>query len=127
MAVTGNESFTLKFKNNNNQYVTLNPRTIKDQVIDFQLGKAFGPYILTLTQAGWQNNQQALDLAEIIDTDIPIVIKVLEGTSEEMNNQNAAYNLLTPNTGVESLNGQIKFTCTSVPTVDFKVQVEWTR
>ena len=118
----------MSIKNQTGDYVSLYPQTIQSQVNDFnKLGETFGPYILELNSANWVNNQQTLDLTDILSSDIPYCVKILEGTQEQMQAQQDAYNLLNPLTGVESLDGQIRFTTTSTPITTFKVQIHWFR
>lgn len=123
MAIFG---LDLKVKNNTG-YTKLNPVTSVDQVMGIKAGSLYGPYVLTLTSGGWSNNQQTLALAEMKDTDIPMVVKVLSGTVAEITAQDEAYRLLDIVSGIQSLNGQIQFTATSTPITDFQVQVWWTR
>lgn len=118
----------MSIKKQDGDYAALYPQTIQSQVNNFdKLGEAFGPYILELNSSNWVNNQQTLTLTDILSSDIPYCVKILEGTQEQMQAQQDAYNLLNPLTGVESLNGQIRFTATSTPTTTFKVQIHWFR
>ena len=118
---------TFSIKNNQDNYISLYPQTTMEQVIDFKLGEAYGPYVFELLSTGWVNNQQTFALNGITADDVPKCVKILEGTVEEMQAQQEAYNLLNPLTGVESLENQIRFTVTSVPTTTFKVQITWFR
>ena len=122
-----NEGFVLSIKNNQNTYTQLYPKTTVKQVLGWEVGEVFGPYQLTLVANDWQNNQQTLTLNDITSTDIPFCVKILSGTAEEMIAQDKAYSLLDPKTGIESLDGQVRFTATETPTVDITVQVGWTR
>lgn len=108
-------------------YAKLNPSTSVGQIFGFEEGFVYGPYDLTLTVDGWVNGEQTLALADILATDIPFVGRALSGTTDEMKSQDIAFKLLDTYTGVESLDGQIKFTTTTVPDVDYTVQVWWTR
>ena len=113
-----NLGFELNIKANNGTYVPLSPNTIKSQIIDWSMGELYGPIQVTLPASGWQN----------LPTDIPFCVKVLSGTVDEMKVQDAAYSLLDPRVGIESLRNQCRFTCTSsAPTVDLTVQIHWTR
>lgn len=122
-----NLGFTMTIKANDGTLVPLYPKTTKDQVLGWDIGESYGPYQFTLDAAEWSNNQQTVLLDGVMPTDILICTKVLTGTQEEMIAQDQAYSLLNPLTGIESLQNQIRFTCTSVPTVNFTVSVSWTR
>ena len=125
-----NVETTLKIKNNQNNYVPLAPRTELKQILDWTMGEFHGPYTVTLTAAGWSNGQQTVAMEGITETDIPYCVKMLSGTQEQMIEQDRAYSRLDPLKGIESLNGQVRFTCSSssrVPTIDINVQVYWTR
>lgn len=122
-----NLGFEMTIKANDGTLVPLYPQTIKDQVLGWNIGQVFGPYQFTLTSNGWSNNQQTVNLNGVSSEDKVICVKVLSGTQAEMKQQDQSYNLLNPMTGVESLQNQIRFTCTSTPTSDFTVQISWTR
>lgn len=122
-----NLGFTMTVKANDGTLVPLYPQTTKDQVLGWNIGESHGPYQFTLTASGWSNNQQTVPLEGVMPTDILMCNKVLSGTQEEMIAQDQAYSLLNTITGIESLQNQIRFTCTSTPTVDFTVSVSWTR
>lgn len=110
-----------------NGWIPLYPSTLQSQVLGWGLGESYGPYELTINANNWQNNQQTLTLDGVSSEDILYCVKVLNGTQEQMIIQDEAYSLLDPYIGIESLNNQIKFTCTSTPTVDFTVQINWFR
>lgn len=123
-----NKGFTFTFNSNNGTQVPLYPTTTKSQVEDWNIGEVYGPYVLTLSASGWSNKKQTLPLAEINSNDRPICVKVLEGDAVTMKAQDEAYSLLDSRYGIESLEGQVRFTCTeAMPSVDLKVQVSWTR
>lgn len=122
-----NLGFEMTIKANDGTLVPLYPQTIKDQVLGWNIGQVFGPYQFTLTSSGWSNNQQTVNLNGVSSEDKVTCVKVLSGTQAEMKQQDQSYNLLNPMTGVESLQNQIRFTCTSTPTSDFTVQISWTR
>lgn len=122
-----NLGFTMTIKANDGTLVPLYPKTTKDQVLGWDIGESYGPYQFTLDAAEWSNNQQTVSLDGVMPTDILKCTKVLTGTQEEMISQDQAYSLLNPLTGIESLQNQIRFTCTSTPTVNFTVSVSWTR
>ena len=123
----GNLGFELTYKTASSN-VALYPRTIKSQVLGWNVGEVFGPYVLTLPQNQWSQGSLTLSLADVTETDRVKCIKMLSGTPEELMAQDRAFNLIDSLTGIESKNGQIKFTCTNaVPTVDLQVQVSWTR
>lgn len=122
-----NLGFTMTIKATDGTLVPLYPKTTKDQVLGWNIGESHGPYQFTLTASGWSNNQQTVSLDGVMDTDILRCTKVLTGTKEEMIAQDEAYGLLDSLTGIESLPNQIRFTCTSAPSVDFTVSVSWTR
>lgn len=122
-----NLGFTMTIKAIDGTLVPLYPKSTKDQVLGWNIGESYGPYQFTLKTSGWNNNQQIVTLDGVMDTDILRCTKVLTGTKEEMIAQDEAYSLLDPVTGIESLPNQIRFTCTSTPSVDFTVSVSWTR
>lgn len=123
----GNLGFELTYKTASSN-VALYPRTIKSQVLGWNVGEVFGPYALTLPQNQWSQGSLTLSLADVTETDRVKCIKMLSGTSEEIMAQDKSFSLIDPLIGVESQDGQIKFTCTNaVPTVDLQVQVSWTR
>lgn len=122
-----NLGFVMTIKANDGTLVPLYPKTIKEQVVGWNTGEVFGPYQLTLTTNGWVNNQQIVTLNGVAEEDIVSCVKVLSGSKEEMVAQDQAYGLLDALTGVESLQNQIRFTCTSTPSVDFTVSISWTR
>lgn len=122
-----NLGFEMTIKANDGTLVPLYPQTIKDQVLGWNIGQVFGPYQFTLTSSGWSNNQQTVNLNGVSSEDKVTCVKVLSGTQVEMEQQDQSYNLLNPLIGVESLQNQIRFTCTSTPTSDFTVQISWTR
>lgn len=121
-----NLGFTMSY-NGQNGWIPLYPSTLQSQVLGWGLGESYGPYELTLSAANWQNNQQTLTLDGVNSNDILYCTKVLSGTQEQMIAQDEAYSLLDPQLGIESLNNQVRFTCISTPTVDFKVQINWFR
>ena len=122
-----NLGFTMTIKANDGTLVPLHPKTTKDQVLGWDIGESYGPYRFTLDVAEWSNNQQIVSLDGVMPTDILKCTKVLSGSQEEMIAQDQAYSLLNSLTGIESLQNQIRFTCTSTPTVNFTVSVSWTR
>lgn len=122
-----NLGFTMIIKANDGTLVPLYPKTTKDQVLGWDIGESYGPYQFTLDAAEWSNNQQTVSLDGVMPTDILKCTKVLSGSQEEMIAQDQAYSLLNSLTGIESLQNQIRFTCTSTPTVNFTVSVSWTR
>ena len=122
-----NLGFTTTIKANDGTLVPLYPKTTKDQVLGWNIGESYGPYQFTLDVAEWSNNQQTVSLNGVMPTDILKCPKVLSGSQEEMIAQDQAYSLLNSLTGIESLQNQIRFTCTSTPTVNFTVSVSWTR
>lgn len=122
-----NLGFTTTIKANDGTLVPLYPKTTKDQVLGWDIGESYGPYQFTLDVAEWSNNQQTVSLNGVMPTDILKCTKVLSGSQEEMIAQDQAYSLLNSLTGIESLQNQIRFTCTSTPTVNFTVSVSWTR
>lgn len=112
----------------NDLQIPLYPKTIREQVIDWNIGDFCGPYSITLSANNWNNLQQTVDLSDIRSTDIPFCVKVLSGTTDEMLTQDKAYSMLSPTTGIESLDGQVRFTCSrEVPSIDMQVLVYWTR
>ena len=122
-----NLGFVMTIKANDGTLVPLYPKTIKEQIVGWNAGEVFGPYQFILTTNGWVNNQQTVTLNGVTEEDIVSCVKVLSGTEEEMIAQDQAYGLLDALTGVESLQNQIRFTCTSTPSVDFTVSISWTR
>ena len=122
-----NLGFVMTTKASDRTLVPLYPQTTIDQVVGWNAGQVYGPYQLTLSASGWSSNQQTLALTGVSPTDIVNCTKVLSGTQQQMIAQDEAYSLLDPLIGVESLQNEIRFTCTSTPTVDFTVSVSWTR
>ena len=122
-----NLGFVMTIKATDGTLVPLYPQTTKDQVVGWNAGEVFGPYQFTLPANEWNNNQQTVMLNGVTADDIVVCTKILSGTQEEMIAQDKAYGLLSPLIGVESLQNQIRFTCTSTPTIDFTVSISWTR
>lgn len=120
---------TIKVLGNNNNYIQLHPKTTKENVNGWELGELFGPYQITLYASRWNaDRQQTVSLPGITQEDIPYCVKVLTGSQQQMMAQISAYNLLDPIAGLESLDGELRFTCSeSVPNVDLTVQVDWIR
>lgn len=122
-----NLGFELTYKGNGVN-VPLHPTTIIDQVLGWNIGDVYGPYVLTLSASAWLNNQQTVAVDGVTVDDRVKCVKVLTGNQEEMEAQDAAYALLDYRVGIESLNNQIRFTCTdAVPNIDIQVQVAWTK
>lgn len=122
----GNKGITITYKNNNG-IVPLYPKTTPKQIMDITIGKTYGPYNIVLKSLEWNNKQQTVKLDDITESDIPFVIKSLNGTIDEMKKQKAGYNLLAKD-GVESIDGGLIFTCDKgTPEVDITVQVSWNR
>lgn len=119
-----NQGFTMSYYGQAG-YIPLYPKTISDQVEDWDLGSAYGPIQITLPSTGWVNNQQTVAVEGINLFNIPMCVKVLSGTEEEMKAQDEAYSFLDPYIGIESLQNQVRFTCTQTPTVDLTVQIDW--
>lgn len=114
--------------NGNNGLLPLYPSTPMSQILGNKFGQLFGPYQLTLSATGWSNNQQTVALEGVTSDDILYCVKVLSGTADEMKAQDEAYSMLDPRVGIESLDGQVRFTCTSEsPTIALTVQVHWFR
>ena len=122
-----NLGFVMTIKATDGTLVPLYPQTTKNQIVGWNAGEVFGPYQFTLSSSGWNNNQQIVNLNGVTENDIVVCTKVLSGTQPEMIAQDQAYSLLDTVIGVESLQNQIRFTCTSTPTVDFTVSISWTR
>lgn len=121
-----NKGFTMKVKTSNG-YVTLSPQTFSNQVIDADFGEVFIK-VITLSVMNWNENlQQTVDVTGILSSDTPIVTKILEGTAEQMKQQEEAFNCINPITGVFSTDNAVRFTCKTKPQVDFKIQIYWTR
>ena len=77
--------------------------------------------------SNWVNNRQTVNLTGVSSSDIVDCTKILTGTAEQMKAQNQAFSLIEPSTGVNSGKDSITFICTSTPTVDFQVQINWTK
>ena len=123
-----NQGFTFTFNSTSGTQVPLYPETTKEQVEGWNVGEVYGPYQLTLSARNWANKIQTIALSGIKETDVPICVKRLVGSSDEMKAQDQAYSLLDTQYGITSSNGAVKFTCTdAVPDIDIKVQVSWTR
>lgn len=120
------KGFVLSIKAEDNGYTPLYPETTKDQVIGWNIGEVYGPYSLTLSASNWVNKQQIVNLNGVTSNTIVFCTNVLSGDQSNMINQENAYALLDPKYGIESLNNQLKFTCTNaVPEIDINVQVWW--
>lgn len=105
--------------------IPLHPRTISEQIDGYnRFGQIFGPYQLTLLQTGWVNNTQTVVLSEVLSADILTCDKILRGTEDVMKIQDENYGLLE---SVESLDGQVQFTCIDEPSDDLTIQVSWIR
>lgn len=121
----GNLGFEMTYKGNGVN-VPLHPTTNIDQVLGWNIGEVYGPYVLTLSASAWLNKQQIVTVNGVTADDKVKCVKVLTGNQEEMVAQNTAYSLLDSQVGIESLNNQIRFTCTdNVPNIDIQVQVAW--
>ena len=122
-----NKSTIMTTKSTNGNLIPLYPTTTKEQVLGWDIGEAYGPYIFYLNQ--WTGKQCTLPLTGLTSNDIVKCVKILYGTKEEMILQDQAYSLLDPIIGVESLNNEIRFTCTNETpqNIVLKVQVSWTR
>lgn len=120
-----NKGFTMKVKTANG-YVSLYPQTLSKKIDGLNIGSVY-KQIVILPANGWQNLQQTVEVADILESDVPMVNKILEGTIEQMRLQENAFNTLDPIVGVYSFDGKVKFTCKILPQVDFKVQIYWTR
>lgn len=121
-----NSGTIISIKNNNNEYVSLYPNTTSSQIEGFDIGSVSNVYTITLAQSNWTNNQQIVSLDGVSVNDYVYCTLVLSGTTEQMSQQLTNYNLLDSRIGVESLTNQLKFTCTTEPTIDLQVQVFWT-
>ena len=122
-----NQGFILTTKSNNNSLVSLYPQTTKEQVINWDLGEIFGPYQITLLNNDWVNNEQIIELNGVDSNDIIECNPILSGTLENMQMQSYCYSLLLPQTGIQSLQNQVKFSCIKTPPNDFIVSLIWTR
>lgn len=122
-----NLGFTMTIKANNGTLIPLYPQTTREQIMGWNAGEVFGPYQFTLLANNWHNNQQTVNLNGVTSSDIVVCVKVLSGTKAQMIEQDEAYSLLDSLTGVQSLQNQIKFTCTSTPQVNFTVSISWTK
>lgn len=120
-----NKGFTMKVKTANG-YVGLYPQTLLKKIDDLNIGSTY-KQIVTLPANNWQDLQQIVEVADILESDTPMVNKILEGTVEQMELQESAFNMLDPVVGVYSFDGKVRFTCKTLPRVDFKVQIYWTR
>lgn len=120
-----NLGFVMTIKSSNGSLVPLYPQTNKGQVVGWNAGEVFGPYTITLSANAWINKQQTISLNGISSEIRPECVKILSGTTEQMQAQDNAYSLLDSLKGIESLQNAVRFTCVSVPSVDFNVQVYW--
>ena len=123
-----NKGITMSVKANGGNYVPLYPQIYQYKIIGWDRAHIIGPYTLVLSATGWINGQQTLALSGITSEDVPQCLKILSGTQEEQEAQDVAYAMLDPLHGIESLNNQVRFTCTSedrIPNVDITVQVHW--
>ena len=122
-----NKGVQIEVKNNRGEYTPLYPRTVKSQVLNWNIGEIFGPYTFVLKATDWLKNQQTINFNGVTESDKLVCVQVLSCTKEEMIAQDEAYALLNPEKGINSLNNRITFTVDKTPTVDFQVQVWWTR
>ena len=120
-----NKGFTMKVKTANG-YVSLYPQTLLEKIDGLNIGSVY-KQIVTLSVNNWQDLQQTVDVADILESDTPVVTKILEGTAEQMKQQEEAFNCINPITGVFSTDNAVRFTCKTKPQVDFKIQIYWTR
>lgn len=120
------QQFQLKYNSNNN-WIQIFPNTLKEDLIGANLGELFGPFTITLSKNDWNNNTIIVNNSEILETDLIFCLPILSGSNSQMNQQLQNYNLIDTNYGVESLDGQIVFTCNSTPTIDLSVQIFWFR
>lgn len=121
------KNFEMNYKNNQG-YVKIYPNTTTEQVMGYNLGEVFGPYELTLNANNWEDGVLAPNQTKQLDglrkEDYVVCTKVLNGTSEQMKQQDEAYSLLTT---VISLDNYIKFGSSEIPGVDIDVQISWVR
>ena len=122
-----NQGFTMSIKANNGNIIPLYPMTTPEQIINWNVGEVYGPYTITLPVNEWVENKQVQAMTGIFKSDIPFCTKVLSGTQEEMIEQDKAYSLLNNLIGIESGNNEVIFTCNQTPSIDFQVQISWTR
>ena len=125
--MASNKGFELQIKNNANNYITLYPHTSKNQVIGWNVGEISNKYILKLKADSWKKLRQikqVVDLQGVSSTDKIYCLVILSGTKEEMLSQRENYNLIK---SVNSLANKLEFECSEIPTVDFWVQVWWTK
>lgn len=121
-----NQGVTMKVKSGNS-YVTLYPQTLTTLIQNNNIGEVYKTEI-ELEVDDWNDAfQQTIAVADILQSDTPMVVRILEGTVAQMKKQENAYNLLNPITGVYAGDGFVRFTCKDKPQVNFKVQVHWTR
>ena len=120
--MVSNKGFTMQIKNNANNYISLYPKTVKGQVIGWNVGEIKTANIVLKSNA-WANKRQTIDLEGISSNDIIQCLIILEGDEIQMKKQKEQYSFIS---SVNSLTNKIEFNCTKVPNVDIKLQLNWT-
>ena len=115
-----NKGFTMQLKNDKGNYISLYPKTTKSQVNDWNIGQIINFKNIVIKSKDWVRNTQIINFDGISTTDRLYCLKVLTGTKEEMIEQQNNFDFIT---SIESLNNKVKFTCSSIPNVDIKVQI----
>ena len=118
------EGFTMTIKGNNDNLVYLYPNTTRQQVVGWGAGEVYGPYIITLSSAAWNNNQQTVQMQGVNSTDLVICCKAMVGDDDSTAATNLQYANLKD---VQSGENEIIFSCYSAPTANLPLQVFWTR
>lgn len=119
-----NQGFTLEYKNNQDKYIDLYPKTTQDQVIGWNIGSIYGPYTILLKKNNWIEKKQLIEFKGVSQNDIISCIKMLNGTEQEMKIQDQNYALLTT---IEAETNQVIFECKEIPQIDISVQIWWTK
>lgn len=122
-----NTSTVMTTKSKNGNLIPLYPTTIKEQVLGWDVGEVYGPYIVYIGE--WEGKQYTVPLNGLTSNDIVKCVNILYGDEDSMRLEDQAYSLLDPIIGVESLNNEIRFTCTNETpqNIALRVQISWTR
>lgn len=126
--MTKNKAFTLKIKNQDNTYSDIYLKTTQEQVIGWNIGELYGPYIIKLKASDWLSNNTLIYTGVPTTSDSVVICSlVTQGTEQQQRQQIVAYSLLDSNKGVESFSNRLIFSCKRKPETDITLQVFWTK
>lgn len=118
-----NQAFTLNYKNQNNYYIPIELKTIKEQVMNWNYNNFYTNNIITLSKENWENNMQSIVIEDITEENIPYAFNILSGDNDTMKKQIIDFQKIS---NIESKKGQLIFNCFSIPEVDLQIQLYWT-